>query len=99
MRIAEDARIRVNPRVEHRTLTGGDAVLLHLDTAAYHGLNPVGELIWESVGSGTTFAELVATVRGRIEDAPPALEEDVAAFLSELIERDLVFLEDDGSAA
>jgi hypothetical protein len=97
--IANDARIRVNPRVEHRSLTGGDAVLLHLDTAAYHGLNPIGELIWGSVGSGTTFGRLVATVRGRLDDAPAALEEDVAAFLSDLVERDLVFIEDEGSAA
>lgn len=97
--IADGARIRVNPRVEHRSLNGGDAVLLHLDTAAYHGLNPVGEVIWESVGSGTTFGELVAAVRGRLEDAPPALEEDVAAFVSALVERDLVVVEDDGSAS
>lgn len=88
------ARIRRNPRVEHRTLAGGEGVLLHLDTAAYHGLNATGELIWDSIGSGTTFGELVLSVR-RLDDAPFELEGDVAAFVAALAERGLIFVEED----
>ena len=45
--IEETTILRRNPRVEYRGMgerEGG--VLLHLDTAAYHGLNEVGALIW-----------------------------------------------------
>lgn len=91
-------RIRPNPRVEHRTLTGGEAVLLHLDTAAYHGLNATADLIWEAVGGGSTFGDLVTAIRERLADAPQALEDDIAAFVAALAERDLLLLEADGTA-
>ena len=41
VRIERDQMIRPNPRSTFRELAeGSGGVLLHLDTAAYHGLNP-----------------------------------------------------------
>ena len=91
--------ITKNPRVEHRELTSGEAVLLHLDTAAYHGMNSTGALIWTSIGEGATFEDLVAGVRRALDDPPARLEEDVAAFVESLVERDLLAVTAEGGAA
>jgi hypothetical protein len=79
-----------NPRVEYRSLgeeEGG--VLLHLDTAAYHGLNGVGALAW-SLLDGITFENLLEELRSRLEGIPPNFEEEIAEFIGDLAERDLV---------
>lgn len=91
-------RIRPNPRVEHRELTTGEAVLLHLDTAAYHGMNQTGALIWSSIGAGSTFAELVAVVRAALDDPPEGLEDDVATFVESLAARDLLIVTSDAAS-
>lgn len=98
-RIERDATIRPNPRVEHRTLSGGEAVLLHLDTAAYHGLNRMGEVIWEALGHGATFGELVEKVRALLDEVPPELESDLEGFLGALADRELVLVEAPGRTA
>lgn len=95
-----------NPRVEYRKLAdGGGAVLLNLDTAAYHGVNETGSLIWESVREGKTLEDLVPQVAAVFEDAPPSLSEEIAAFVEDLVERDLLRIKvgagsggDDGAA-
>lgn len=80
-----------NPRVEYRKLAeGGGAVLLNLDTAAYHGLNGTGSLIWESVGEGKAIDDVVPEVASSFEDAPPSLLQEVMAFIEDLVNRDLL---------
>ncbi len=80
-----------NPRVEYRKLAdGGGAVLLNLDTAAYHGLNQTGSMIWETVGDGKPLGEVVPQVAAMFEDAPPALSQEVTLFIEDLVERDLL---------
>jgi hypothetical protein len=79
-----------NPRVEYRSLgeeEGG--VLLHLDTAAYHGLNGIGALTW-SLLDGITFAKLLEELRAQLEGVPPSFEGEIAEFLDDLAQRDLV---------
>lgn len=85
-----ETRISGTERVVFRTLVDERSVLLHLDTAAYHGLNKVGTLIWTLVEHGTTFERLLAALRAELEDAPEGLPEDVSQFLHDLAERDLV---------
>jgi hypothetical protein len=88
--------IRPSPRAAYRKLTAGaGAVLLNLDTAAYHGLNEMGALIWSLIEGGTTYGDLVRGLRDRLEDAPPQLEADVTSFLRDLEARDLVILGDE----
>jgi Coenzyme PQQ synthesis protein D (PqqD) len=96
MRLRLDTRtvIRPNPRSTFRELTeGSGGVLLHLDTAAYHGLNEVGVAIWSSIGSGITYGELLVRLRTQIPDAPDSLDDDVGTFLDELYQRDLILIE------
>jgi len=82
--------IRRSERAVFRRLTDGGGVVLHLDSAAYHGVNPVGTLIWELTEQTITFEDLVGQLRERLDDPPDDLEGDVADFLGKLGERDLV---------
>ena len=89
--MSTDGIIRRNPQVVYRELAGeGGAVLLHLDSGAYHGLNPTGVLIWSLIDDERTFAELVAAVRDRLEDPPEDLDAETERFLADLRARDLI---------
>jgi hypothetical protein len=80
-----------NPRVVARELPPPDgAVLLHLETGAYHGLNPVGFLVWSAIEEDRTVTDVVEAVRAQVNGAPPSLEDDVVRFLEGASERDLV---------
>jgi hypothetical protein len=72
---------------------GEGAVLLHLESGQYHGVNPVGQAIWELLADGGTVGEIVDRLRDRVEDPPPGLESDVLHFLTSIHERDLVVVE------
>jgi hypothetical protein len=84
---------RHNPRVEFGNLTDEGGVLLHLDTASYHGINPVGALVWKLCADGATFPNIVAALRSEIADAPPSLEADIEEFLDSMTERNLLITE------
>lgn len=96
-----DDAIRRSDRVVFRELTGeAGGVLLHLDSGAYHGLNPVGSTIWRLIGDeGVTFADLVASLRRELPDAPDGLAGDIGLFLEGLMDRNLVVLEPSDSEA
>jgi hypothetical protein len=80
-----------NPRVEYRSMGEGEGgVLLHLDTAAYHGLNEVGALIWRLLEEPKAFDTLLQELRDQLKEVPPQFEEEIRQFLGELAERGLV---------
>lgn len=83
--------IRRADRAVFRELSGdAGAVILHLDTGQYHGINDVGRLIWDAIAQGSTLAELVDVVRLETEGYPAALESEVMEFLDALAARALV---------
>jgi hypothetical protein len=83
--------LRRNPRVEYRSMGEGEGgVLLHLDTAAYHGLNEVGALIWRLLEEPKAFDTLIQELRDQLQQLPPQFEEEIRQFLGELAERGLV---------
>lgn len=85
--------IRRNSRVAHHELGQGQGgVLLHLDTGAYHGVNEVGFLVWQLLDGEKTFAELISGLKERLEEPPPTLAEEIAAFVMDLGDRDLLIL-------
>ncbi|HJQ94456.1 MAG TPA: PqqD family protein [Acidimicrobiia bacterium] len=69
-------------------------VLLDLDTSLYFGVNSVGALVWELIGSGNEIARIVDEMHSKIDDPPEDLADDVDQFLAELEERRLVILDD-----
>jgi hypothetical protein len=91
-------KIHRNPRAVFRRLAeGSGGVLLHLDSTQYHGVNEVGAAIWELTEQDITFGDLVAALRGRLDDPPADLEADVASFLDDLGGRGLVDLQPVGA--
>lgn len=83
-----------NPRVAYRELNDGSAVLLHLDTGAYHGVNDVGALVWGVLEARLTVPELIEAIRGRFDESPPTLVNDVRVFVDQLLERGLLVAND-----
>ena len=69
-------------------------VLLDLETSLYFGVNSVGALVWELIGSGNEVARIVDEMHSKIDDPPEDLAGDVEQFLAELEERRLVILDD-----
>lgn len=79
-----------HPRVVDYRLAGGEALLLHLDSGAYHELNPVGAAIWSLLNGERDVPEIAKALGRRLEDPPEDLEAFVSTFLDELRARDLV---------
>ncbi len=86
-----DTEVRRNPRIVSQELGEGDgAVLLHMDTSAYHSLNPTGAWIWKHLEQPAMVGELLARFRDEVEDAPPTLSKDLLLFLQHLAHRELI---------
>jgi len=86
-----------NPQVVFRPLSeDGEAVMLHLGTGAYHGVNPTGSMIWSLLERPRSEADLAHELRGLVDDTPDDLRSIVASFLKSLGERDLVAAGPDG---
>ena len=97
--IDPNTRVVPNPRAVYRKLAeGSGGVVLHLDTAAYHGVNETGALIWSTLGSGRQFGELLEALREEFVGAPASLDDEVAAFLTDLEERNLLAFEASAAA-
>ena len=89
--IEPDLMLRQSPRVVFRKLAeGSGGVLLHLDTAAYHGLNEFGAVIWSSLQEGVCFRSLLQDLRAELDEVPPSFEQDLAEFVTALSDRGLV---------
>jgi hypothetical protein len=87
--IDPETSVRRSTRASFRRLENGSAVVLHLDTAQYHGLNEVGAAIWD-LADGRSFREIVEGLRDKIDDPPEHLDDEVAEFLEALHDRELV---------
>ena len=89
-----ESKIRRNPQVVARELADGEGVLLlHLESGQYHGLNPIGTMIWDLLDRELTVGEIVDAIRGHVDDPPPHLESEVVGFLASIEERDLVVVQ------
>jgi hypothetical protein len=89
--IPPTAILRRSPRVAYREL-GGDrgAVLLHLDTGAYHGIDGIGVLVWDLLEDSPSFAVLISRARTKLDGVPATFESEIADFLAGLRDRGLV---------
>lgn len=98
MALKLDTTLKRNPRVVSRSLADGTGgVLLHLDSAAYHGINQVGDLVWNLLEEPLTFEQLLARLAQVFVPPPPALRDDIKQFVDDLVVRDLILVDDAGS--
>ena len=77
--------------VAFRRLSGeSGAVLLNLQTGAYHRINHSGVIIWELLESPSSPREIAEGLAPTASREPEELLEDVVEFLNDLAGRDLV---------
>jgi hypothetical protein len=97
--IPPEAILRRSARVAYREL-GGErgAVLLRLDTGAYHGIDRVGVLIWDLLEGSPSFGELIPNLRGKLRNVPVGFENEISDFLTSLRDRDLIVVVDPNTA-
>jgi hypothetical protein len=81
--------LRCSPDARSRALDG-EAVILHLGTGTYFGSNGAGSLVWELLRAGTTREAILDKLLDVYEVERPKLEEDVDAFLGELVRASLI---------
>ncbi len=72
----------------------GEAVLLHLDSGRYYGLDPVGTRMWVILTSAASVEAACAQLVGEYDVTPAVLREDVAEFVMQLVEQGLLELGD-----
>lgn len=93
--VVQDEQVpRRSDRVVCRSLADGEAVLLHLDSGEYHGLNDSGLAVWELL-DGQRSARLIAQeLRDRFDEVPEDVGDLVRTFLTHLDERALLEFRD-----
>jgi hypothetical protein len=65
---------------------------LDLETSLYFGVNSIGALVWELIGSGNEVSRIVKEMQTKFDDPPTDIADDVDNFISELEQRHLVTL-------
>jgi hypothetical protein len=95
MEVHGNMRVGPSENVVFRELESeGGGVLLRLDDGAYHGLNQMGCVIWSMVGGGVQIDELVSELQSTVEDAPGSMRTEVEAFVTALVDRGLLVVQD-----
>jgi hypothetical protein len=81
--------LRPPEQVIYREIAG-EAVLLNLDTEAYHGLDEVGVRMWSLLTSSDSVQEAYDALLAEYEVEPETLRADLATFIDSLVERKLL---------
>jgi hypothetical protein len=89
MPIAQEAKLSCPPEVLSRVLDG-EAVLLHLGSGMYFGMNEVATRAWEEITKGATFGAVIATLLEEFDVAEADLRRDLERFVDALVEKKLV---------
>jgi coenzyme PQQ synthesis protein D (PqqD) len=70
-----------------------ETVILNLDTGTYHGLNPSGGKMLQTLGAAPTVRAAAASLAAHYGRPLPAIEEDLYRFCISLLDRGLVELD------
>jgi Coenzyme PQQ synthesis protein D (PqqD) len=76
-----------------RTTVAGDTVIVNLETAQYHGLNPVAGEMLDALDRASTVSHALADLRGTFPDAADQVRADLCDLCRELSRRGLIELE------
>ena len=72
----------------------GEAAILNLASGAYHGLDPVGLVVWNLMASPIAVSQIVDTLIAQYEVERARCERDLLALLAQLDERGLIQISD-----
>jgi hypothetical protein len=83
------SRVRPNQRVLFQKLDQ-EAVLLHLDSGIYFGLDRVGMDIWMQLADSNSLQEVAQNIAGRYTVSKEQSEQDLIGLIEKLLEHGLV---------
>lgn len=95
----EEGGLRVNsPDVIHETIDG-EVIVINLASGNYYSVKGAGADIWDVIQSspGIDSSAITAAVASRFDRASEAVEDEIAAFLEELRQENLVAAADNGA--
>ncbi|MCI0650480.1 MAG: PqqD family protein [Planctomycetes bacterium] len=69
---------------------GAEAVILHLESGIYYGLNEVGARIWSLVEEPRTVQALIDAIVAEYDVEPEQCARDVETLLGRLVEKRLI---------
>jgi hypothetical protein len=91
--MSEPKRIaKVAPNTLYREIQG-EAVLLHLDSGEYFGLDDVGTRVWQLIVEKGDLAAVEATMLEEFDVDPSRLSHDLQQMIKELVAKRLVEIE------
>lgn len=82
-------RISISPHAA-ATRVGDEAVILHLVSGTYFGLDPVGARIWGLMKENKTLAEICDLMLNEYDVSREDLERDTMNLVNELVAQDLI---------
>ena len=80
----------VNPNVVLREEFDDWAVLFDPDTANAVGVNPVGVAIWKRLDGKHSLDQIAAEIRDVFSETPDKVNEDVSAFVQQLLDAGMI---------
>ena len=86
-----DSAVRIPPHVVYRTFAL-ETVVVNLEKGQYHGLNPTAGRMLEVLERSPTVREAAARLATEYGQPAEAMEADLCAFCSDLLERGLIEL-------
>lgn len=94
--IGTDSRVRLPDHVVYRSFVA-ETVVLNLQTGTYHGLNPMGGRMLETLNSAPSVQDAVASIATDFEQPPSVVQDDLLEFCRDLLARGLVEVVDESS--
>ena len=82
-------KLTISPNAVTRQV-GDEAVILHLGSGTYFGLDAVGARIWQLMGEGKSLDEICDVVLDEYEVSREDLERDITSLIKDLLAQDLV---------
>ncbi|MGF9775905.1 lasso peptide biosynthesis PqqD family chaperone [Priestia aryabhattai] len=71
----------------------GEKVMLSIQSGKYFNLGAIGGEIWELIKEPTLIRNLVTTIKSQYDVDQDECEQQVTAFLNQLIEEELIIVE------
>lgn len=87
--VSDDSRFVASPDQISCDL-GGEAAILHLKTAIYYGLDPVGARVWDLLRTPRTLAEIRDAILAEYDVEPDRCERDLRDLLEKLAAERLI---------
>ncbi|WGV27619.1 PqqD family peptide modification chaperone [Halotia branconii] len=93
-----DSSVVVADREQIFSDIGGEAVILHLKTGIYHGLNEIGARIWTLIQEPKSVKDIQSILLEEYEVEAERCDRDLIALLKDLLAAGLIEVKNETSA-